>query len=124
MSEQRIQSFRDLKVWQLAIDLVQACYEETKSFPRDEIFGITSQLRRAAVSIPANIAEGQGRHHTKEFIHFVGVARGSVMELETHLIVCERIGYLTSEASGKLQSQTAEISRMLSGLRKALEAKL
>lgn len=124
MSEYRVQSFRDLKVWQHAMDLAQSCYEATSDFPKNEIFGLTAQLRRAAVSIPANIAEGQGRHHTKEFINFLGIARGSVMELQTHVLLSERIGYLSAESSQHLIGQCVEVSRMISGLRRALEAKL
>jgi four helix bundle protein len=96
----------------------------TRTYPKEELFGLTSQIRRAAVSIPANIAEGQGRQHTKEFLNHLSMARGSLMELETHLLLSQRIGLLEATQVETLLSQTDRISRMLSGLRKALEAKL
>ncbi len=82
-----IQNYKELEVWQIAMDLAETCYQITRGFPKEELFGLTSQIRRAAVSIPANIAEGHARHHTKEYLQFLGVARGSLMELETHLLV-------------------------------------
>ncbi|HEV3447273.1 MAG TPA: four helix bundle protein [Gemmataceae bacterium] len=75
-----IQSYRELEVWQLGMDLAEECYRVTKGFPKEELFGLTCQIRRAAASIPANIAEGQGREHTKEFLHHLSVARGSLMD--------------------------------------------
>ena len=83
MSGTRIQSFRDLKVWQKSMDLAVAVYALTKGFPREEAFGLTSQLRRSAVSVPSNIAEGQGRSNTREFQQFLRIARGSNCELQT-----------------------------------------
>ncbi len=80
-----IKSYRDLEVWNVAMDLAASCYTLTRLFPKDELYGMTSQIRRAAASIPANIAEGHGREHTKEFLNHLSVARGSLMELETHL---------------------------------------
>ena len=93
----------------------------TRAFPKDELFGMTSQIRRSAASIPANIAEGQGRESTKEFLHFLSIARGSLMELETHLLLCQRVDLLTTQQLNPLLLSTDRISRMLSGLRKALE---
>src|SRR5438477_137140 len=92
-----IQSYRELEVWQFAMDLVVECYRVTKCLPKDELFGLTSQIRRAAVSVPANIAEGQGRSHTREFLQSLGVARGSLMEVETHLMVCQRVELLSGD---------------------------
>src|SRR5687768_4503080 len=89
-----VQSYRDLDVWQVAMDLAENCYRVTEKYPRAEMFGMTSQIRRASASIPANVAEGQGRNHTSEFIHFLGVARGSLSELETHLLLSQRVGLL------------------------------
>jgi four helix bundle protein len=120
----RIQSYRELEVWQLGMDLAEECYRVTKGFPREELFGMTSQIRRAAASIPANIAEGQGREHTKEFLHHLSVARGSLMELETHLMLGQRIGLLDQAKVTSLLTQSERISRMLSGLRKALEKRI
>jgi four helix bundle protein len=105
------------------MDLAQKCYEVTKLFPKEELFGLTSQIRRAAASIPANIAEGQGRQHTKEFLNFLSIARGSLMEVETHLLLCQRIGLLQEAKATELLTLTDEISRMLTGLRKSLERK-
>jgi four helix bundle protein len=116
-----VKSYRDLEVWQVSMDLAVACYAATKTFPKEEMFGLTSQIRRASTSIPANLAEGQGRGSTNEFIHFLGIARGSLMELETHLILSERIGHLSPSSSRKLLDQADRVSRMLAGLRKALE---
>src|SRR5580700_116356 len=93
-----VQSYRELEVWQVAMSLAEECYKVTKGFPKDELFGMTSQIRRAAASIPANIAEGQGREHTKEFMNHLSIARGSLKELETHLILSQRVGLLEPSA--------------------------
>ena len=82
-----VQSYQELEVWKVAMDLATECYRVTKAFPKDELFGMTSQIRRSAASIPANIAEGQGREHKKEFLSYVSIARGSLKELETHLLL-------------------------------------
>ena len=119
-----LQDYRELEVWQRAMTLAEECYRATKGFPKEEMFGLTSQIRRAAVSIPANIAEGHGRYYTKEFLKHISVARGSLKELETHLILSERIGLLDAVCLDPLLTLTDEISRMLSGLRKALERRL
>ncbi len=119
-----VQHYRELKVWQAAMSLAEQCYAATKSFPREELFGLTSQIRRAAASVPANIAEGQGRQHTKEFLNFLSVARGSLMEVETHLLLSQRVGLLNQSTLDSLLTVSAEISRMLSGLRRALEKRV
>lgn len=119
-----IQSFRDLEVWKVAMDLAAECYRITKTFPKDELFGMTSQIRRAAASIPANIAEGQGRDHTKEFLNFLSIARGSLMEVQTHLLLAQRVGLLNEAALPPLLTLCERISQMLSRLRQALEKKL
>jgi four helix bundle protein len=103
------------------MEFAQHCYEATRAFPKEEMFGLTSQIRRAAASIPANIAEGQGRQHTKEFLNFLSVARGSLMELETHLELSYRVRLLAKAQLNLLLEQSDRISRMLTGLRKALE---
>ncbi len=89
-----LQHYRQLEVWQFAMDLAEKCYLATREFPKQELFGFVSQIRRAAVSMPANIAEGQGREHTKEFLNHLSIARGSLMELETHLLLSRRVGFL------------------------------
>jgi four helix bundle protein len=98
------------------MDLVTAVYRVTGTFPRDELFGITAQLRRAAVSVPSNIAEGQGRLSEKEFRFFLGQARGSLMEVETQLQIAKNLGYLVSEDTRRLLESCAEVGRILNGL--------
>src|SRR5262245_457599 len=119
-----LQSFKELEVWQLGMELAERCYQETKKFPREELFGMTTQIRRSAASIPANIAEGQGREHTNEFLHHLSVARGSLMELETHLLLSQRVGLLSEDCLEPLLTLIDGISRMLTGLRKALQRRL
>jgi four helix bundle protein len=119
-----VQSYRELKVWQVAMDLAEQSYLATREFPREEQFGLTSQIRRAAASIPANIAEGQGRGSTKEFLHHLSIARGSLMELKTHLLLSQRVGLLNQALLDRLLTMADEISRMLSALREALIGKV
>lgn len=116
------QSYRDLEVWQKAIDLVVAIYRTTTLFPQEERYGIVSQLRRAAVSLPSNIAEGQGRKSSGEFRRFLYTALGSLMELETQLIIADRLGYLRDGTSEDFQRRTGELGRMLNGLIRSLPA--
>jgi four helix bundle protein len=119
-----VQSFQELEVWKVAMELAEECYNSTRPFPREEMFGLTSQIRRAAVSVAANIAEGQGRQHTREFLHFLSTARGSLKELETHLILSQRVGLLAQAGIEPLLSLCERVSRMLTALRRVLEAKL
>ena len=119
-----LKSYRDLEVWQKAMDLVVGCYRMTEQFPKTELYGLTSQLQRAAVSIPANIAEGQGRSHTREFLNHLSVAYGSLMEVETHLEIEARLEYLDQAALNRLLDQTGETGRMLNGLMQALNRRL
>jgi four helix bundle protein len=109
-------SYKDLVAWQRAMDLVTATYRSTTNFPADERFGLTSQLRRAAVSIPSNIAEGQGRLSEKEFRHFLGQARGSLMEVETQLQIAQNLGYIEAAQTLELLKACAEVGRILNGL--------
>jgi four helix bundle protein len=95
-------SYRDLVAWQKAMDLVTAIYEATASFPKEELFGLTSQLRRAAVSIPSNIAEGQGRDGVAEFRHFLRQASGSLMELETQVMIAARLCYVSQDSADRI----------------------
>jgi four helix bundle protein len=108
---------RDLVVWQKAMELVTEVYRVTRNFPKDELYGPTSQLRRSAISVPSNLAEGHGRNSRKEFHHFVGQARGSLTEVETQLEIARNLDYLQEHEASVLLSQSAEIGRMLSGLR-------
>lgn len=119
-----IESYRDLKVWQAGMELAKYCYSLTKCFPREEMLGLTSQIRRAAVSIPANIAEGNGREHTKEYIQFLRIAQGSLKELETHLLLAREVTISTPESVAPLLGQANEIGRMLRSLIRVLQAKL
>jgi four helix bundle protein len=119
-----VRQYRELKVWQSAMDLAECCYQATKGFPKDELFGMTNQIRRAAASIPANIAEGQGRQHTKEFLNFLGIVRGSLAELETHVLLSHRVGLLKESNTESILALADEIGRMLSGLRRSLERRL
>jgi four helix bundle protein len=105
-------SYKDLVAWQKSMDLVTATYRATAGFPRDELFGLTSQLRRAAVSIPSNI----GRLSEKEFRYFLGQARGSLMEVETQLQIAENLGYLKRQETATLLLSCAEVGRILNGL--------
>ena len=116
-------SYQELQVWQKAMDLVDQIYRATKRFPKEEIYGLTSQLRRAAVSVPSNIAEGQGRNSTQQFLHHLSIAYGSLMEAETQLLIAQRQQYLDQTQAEALIEQTSEIGRMLNGLCAALSRK-
>ena len=114
-------SYRDLNVWKLSIELVKDIYHVTTKFPPVEIYGLTNQLRRAAISIPSNIAEGQGRNSFKEFKQFLAIALGSLAELETQLIISHEIGYLNREDSSKLSAALDNIRKMLKALANSLK---
>jgi four helix bundle protein len=118
---QRIQSYRDLEAWRLAIDAVVAIYHLTRKFPADERFGLTAQLRRAAVAIPANLAEGRNRLGPGEFRHGVSIARGSVAEVETDLAVGVALGFVDASDVVELNAQLDRLSKMLFGLYRRLE---
>ena len=115
-----MKKFKDLNVWKRAMELVKMVYTITKGFPEEEKFGLTSQMRRSAVSIPSNIAEGSGRDSDKEFNHFLFIARGSTYELETQLIISEEIGLLNSEELKMFSERIDEIQRMITNLQKKL----
>ncbi len=111
-----IKSHRDLIVWQRSMDLVEVVYTTTRTFPRDEMFGLTSQMRRAASSVPANIAEGYGRGTRAAYVSFLRIARGSLKELETHIEIASRVGFASNEDSTSLLDRCDELSRLLHGL--------
>lgn len=111
-----MRNHKDLIVWQKSILLVKRLYEITRTFPKDEQYGITSQMRRAAVSIPSNIAEGYARCHDRELLHFLYISLGSASELETQLIICREIDYLSMELFEEMMKMNGEIIRMLSSL--------
>ena len=109
-------SYKDLIAWNKAMELVTIVYNATKTFPREELYGLTSQLRRAVVSVPSNIAEGQARFSQKEFFRFLSHARGSLVEVETQVLIAERLGYLKQDQCQQLIEKTAELGRIMNGL--------
>ncbi len=118
-----IEFFKDLDVWKVAMTLAQESYLFTARFPKEEMYGMTSQIRRAAVSIPANIAEGYGRDQTGSFVQFLRIAQGSARELETHLILAERLHLGEQQAVAPLQELCERVSKMLRSLIRSLEAR-
>ncbi|MGH9422199.1 MAG: four helix bundle protein [Thermoanaerobaculia bacterium] len=116
--------YEDLIVWQKAIELVKNVYALTRHFPSDERFGLTSQMRRAAISIPSNIAEGHARHTTKEFVMFVSHAEGSAAELQTQVLIAIELGYCGADGSGIIEGQLFEIRKMLNALRRELNVRI
>jgi len=110
-----IQSYRDLIVWKKSISLASRVYKSTQEFPRAETYGLATNLRRAAVSIPSNIAEGQPRLTTAEFKQSLGHARGSLMEVETYILLAQELGYLQNDESEGLLAHTAEVGKILNG---------
>jgi four helix bundle protein len=113
-------AFRDLIVWQKAMDLTVEIYKLVKHLPKEETYALSDQMRRAAVSIPSNIAEGQGRITSKEFIRFLSMARGSLCELSTQIELCERLQYLDSSRTSNSQNLIIEISKMINALSNSL----
>ncbi len=109
-------TYRDLIVWKKAMDLTEEVYRVTNSFPRHELYGLTNQMRRAAVSIPSNIAEGQGRGSNREFSRFLNIAHGSLAELETQLLLSVRLGYINEKEIEQIQQNTNEVGKMIRGL--------
>lgn len=120
----RISSYRDLKVWQLGIDRVVDVYHACESLPKQEMYGLASQMQRSSVSIPANIAEGHERGSTREYVRHVGIAQGSRAELETHLIIAERLKFISSTKVTGLLNDLGDLGKMLNGLQRALNARL
>jgi len=119
-----IRNYRDLDVWNKAMDLVVICYELTRKFPKHEVYALSNQLQRAAVSIPANIAEGRERQHSKEFVQYLSIAYGSLAELETHILIAERLNYIDNSQSQIVLEKTSEVGKMLNGLIKSLKNKI
>jgi four helix bundle protein len=119
-----VSSYNDLLVWQKSMALAKQVYDATKAFPRDELYALTNQVRRAAVSVPSNIAEGHARDSTKEFLHHLSIALGSLAEVETQLILSQDLQYLPNELLAELLNETSELGRMIRGLQKSLQRKL
>ena len=118
-----VRSFRDLRVWQRGVDLVCLTYAISRRLPKEERFALGGQMRRAATSIPANIAEGHTRLHRKEYLHFLSIAHGSLSELHTHLTVAERVGYIDADDAAPALAVCDELGRMLTALKTRLGEK-
>ena len=118
---ENIQSHKDLRVWREAMDLAEGCYRLTIKFPRDEAYGLTAQIRRSAVSVPANIAEGYGRETTGSYIQFLKVAQGSLKELETLLMLAERVGIAGPDIIGQALDRCDVVGKMLNALIRSLQ---
>ncbi|MDD3181478.1 MAG: four helix bundle protein [Alphaproteobacteria bacterium] len=117
-------SHKNLEVWQRSMSLVTQIYRLTKLFPKEELYGLTSQMRRAAISIPSNIAEGRSKRSTKDYIRFVNIAYGSAAELETQLIIAMNLDYIANEQMATVSNELSEVGKMLNGLVAGLEKKL
>ena len=115
-----IKSYRDLETWQKAIELVEEVYEETRSFPKEEIYGLVSQMRRAAVSVASNIAEGQGRDSRNEFLRHLSIAYGSLCELQTQMIISHKLSYFNQQTYERLEGASASVARLINGLANSL----
>ena len=116
-----VKRYTDLIAWQKAMDLVEAIYKATKTFPKEELYGLSSQLRRAAVSVPSNIAEGHCQNGRREFVHYISIALGSLGEAETQVMIAGRLGYLQATDSAELLALAEETGRILVGLMHSLE---
>lgn len=119
-----IKSFRDLHVWQTGVALAENVYRAAARFPRSELFGLSAQIQRCAVSIPSNIAEGRARESTREFLRFLSIALGSTAELQTQVELARRLGYLDEAESARLVDQSSDVVKMLHGLRASLNRRL
>jgi len=120
----RLTSFRDLRVWQLSMELVEIIYRLTQNFPKHEIYGLTSQIQRAAVSVPSNIAEGHTREHTREFLHHLSIAQASLAELETQLEIALRLNYLARDEFDRILERVVALGKQQYALRNALLKRL
>ncbi|OGP72030.1 MAG: four helix bundle protein [Deltaproteobacteria bacterium RBG_13_58_19] len=119
----KLKSFRDLVAWQKAMDLVTEVYRVSQGFPKEEVYGLTGQMRRAAVSVPSNLAEGQGKASTGEFQQFLGHAKGSLAELVTQIIIARNLRYLEDQKAEALLQLTAEVGKLINGLVSSLKLK-
>ncbi len=118
----RKQGYQELVAWQKAMQLVTAVYGETREWPREEQYGLTSQIRRAAVAIPSNLAEGHGRSGRREFVHHVSIAYGSLCEVETQILIAKQLGYTDAIATANLLACVADVRRLTSGLLRSLQS--
>lgn len=122
MGKDQMKTHKDLDVWKNAVQLAIKVYELTRTFPKEEVFGLTAQMRRAAVSVASNIAEGAARRGNKEFVHFLYLAAGSASELDTHLEICRQTGIRTDDDVSRLQTDADRVSKMLFGLIRSVSA--
>jgi len=113
---EKIKSFKQLNIWQKGIEIVKDVYLLTKKFPKEELYGLSSQMKRAAISIPSNVAEGFKRYHNKEYSQFLYIALGSIGELETQIIIAQELGFITKEELNNISEKIDHISRMISSL--------
>lgn len=116
----KLKNYQDLIAWQKSMDLVEDVYRASKDFPREEIYALTSQIRRAAVSIPSNIAEGQGRRTTADFLRHLSIAYGSLCEVETQILIARRLKYIAQARLDDVMSRAGEVGRLLNGLMASL----
>jgi four helix bundle protein len=123
LMEDAIKSYRDLRLWQHAMALAELCYGLTRNFPKEEMFGLTAQIRRSAASVPANIAEGHGREHTRSFVQHLRIAQGSLKELETHLLLAERVGITSLSAIKPSMEHAESVGKMIRTLIRTLQQK-
>src|SRR6266404_2204441 len=116
-----VKSYSDLIAWQKAMDLVEEVYKITKGFPKEELYGLVSQMRRAAISVPSNIAEGHSRNGSREFVHHLSIAHGSLSEVETQVEIGRRLGYVTEEQQTRFLQMASETGRIINGLMSSVE---
>jgi four helix bundle protein len=119
-----VSHYRELKVWQKGMELVTLVYKVTTGFPKEEMYGLTAQIRRSVVSLPSNIAEGAARDTTRDFLRFISITHGSLAELETQLLIAGNLGFLNTDKLSPLEQMMSEIGRMLNGLQRSLQEKL
>jgi four helix bundle protein len=119
----KVKSYRELRVWQQSVDFCVKVYQVTSIFPKEELYGLTSQIRRASVSVPSNIAEGQARNTTGEFSQFLGISKGSLAEVDTQLEIAKRLGFLSNESFQLFENEIETIGKMLNALQNALPKK-
>jgi four helix bundle protein len=119
-----VQNYRELIVWQKAMELIKLVYDLTRKFPKEELFGLTSQIRKGVVSVPSKVAEGQGRKSTKDFLRHLSISYGSLMETETQNLIAEMQKYITVDESKEVMLKSAEVGRMINGLVNSIERKL
>ena len=118
-----VKNYSDLIAWQKAMELVELIYKATAQFPKEEVYGLTNQLRRAAVSVPSNIAEGQGRGSANDFRRFLAISYGSLREVETQILIAKRLHFLTDAQAERVMTLAGEIGRLINGLSNSLEGK-